>query len=172
MRRATILLAVMGLAVLLSAGAALAASVRCDGGVCRGTAKSDTMRGSQKTDRMYGGGGFDIMYGYRDNDVMLGGTGFDTMDGGYGSDRMYGQTQNDTMRGGPAHDRMYGGPGRDALYGENGADYIVAAGDRETDSISCGLGSDTAVIDAVADMTRATLIEFIEVTSCERVLLR
>lgn len=172
MRRATLLLAVMGLAILVSAGTALAANVRCDGGVCRGTVKSDTINGSPRTDRMYGYAGNDIMSGNRNNDVMIGGTGFDTMDGGYGSDRMYGQTQNDTMRGGPAHDKMYGGPGRDALYGESGADYLVVAGDGVTDSIDCGLGNDTAVIDAVADMTRATLIDFIQVSSCERVILR
>lgn len=171
MRRATILLAVMGLAILLSAGAALAANVRCDGGVCQGTARADTMTGSQRVDRMYGGGDNDIMYGNRENDVMFGGIGFDSMNGGYGDDTMYGQAQNDTMRGGPAHDRMYGGPGRDALFGENGADYIVAAGDGETDSISCGLGTDTAVID-VADLMGSTPIEFIEATSCERVFVR
>lgn len=171
MRRATSLLAVMGLAVLLSAGVALAASVRCDGGACRGTKKADTMTGSQRADRMYGGGGNDKMFGNRSNDLMFGGTGFDTMDGGYGSDRMYGQSRNDTMRGGPAHDRMYGGPGRDALYGENGADYIVAAGDGETDSVNCGLGTDTAVVDA-ADLMNSTLEEFIAVSSCERVFLR
>lgn len=172
MKRATILLTVVGLAILLSAGVALAANVRCDGGVCRGTNKADTMTGSQKVDRMYGLARGDTMYGNRANDLMVGGTGFDTMNGGYGSDRMYGQTQNDTMIGGPAHDRMYGGPGKDAVSGDSGADYIVVAGDGETDSISCGLGTDTAVIDAVADMNRATLIDFIQVTSCERVILR
>lgn len=172
MRRATILLAVMGLAILLSAGMALAANITCKGGVCVGTNKFDSMKGSLGRDLMKGRGGNDRMNGGRGNDVMRGENGFDTMYGGYGSDRMYGQASNDTMLGGAAHDRIYGGPGKDTIRGESGADYIVVAGDREPDSIDCGLGNDTAVVDAVADMNNATLIDFIQVTSCERVILR
>lgn len=172
MRRTTTLLAIIGLAILLSAGTALAAKVICDGGVCRGTKKADNLRGSLRVDRMYGFSGNDIMSGNRARDMMRGGNGFDSMQGDYGNDRMYGNAQNDTMRGGASRDRMFGGSGRDALYGEAGADYIVVAGDGESDSIECGTGSDTAIIDAVADMNRATLIDFIQVTSCEQVILR
>jgi hypothetical protein len=59
MRRAVILLTVMGVAVLLLAGMALAATIACDGGTCTGTQNNDTMEGTEGFDRMYGRDGHD-----------------------------------------------------------------------------------------------------------------
>lgn len=170
-RKTVLLLTVMAAAILLSAGVALAARVLCDGGVCKGTNRGDLMTGTNRVDKMYGLGGNDRMGGGRGNDYMLGGPGADSMGGGYGNDVMYGGDGGDTLSGGFANDRIFGGPGSDTVYGGSGNDYINVV-DGQPDSIRCGTGTDTAVVDTLADIDQATLEDFIAVTSCENVVRR
>ena len=147
-------------------GVAVAATVRCDGGPCRGTNKADTITGSSQRDRMSGLGGHDRMGGGRGSDRIYGGDGADTMSGGYGNDFLSGGPDGETMSGGPFSDRMFGGTGVDSIFGNSGNDTIFAE-DGQADSISCGAGEDTAFIDG-ADLG-VPLDEFISVTSCEDV---
>ncbi len=171
MRRTAMLFAATAMALLLaSAGIALAATIVCDGGVCRGTGAADTLRGSVREDTMYGYGGHDRMTGNLRADIMYGGTGVDTINGGYGRDRIFGQSGNDVIRGGPAIDTIEGGPGRDTIDAENGND-VVRAVDGDLDSISCGLGKDTAIVDSV-DLSRQSFEDFVRLTSCENVTVR
>jgi hypothetical protein len=86
----------------------------------------------------------------------------DTLDGGAGSDR---------VEGGIGHDVITGGPGRDTLFGEGDGNYCgiyeckvpfgndtINARDGEADQVDCGIGTDTAIVDALDT-----------VASCEKV---
>ncbi len=124
--------AAMAIAVVLTAGVALAANIRCDGGVCNGTSRGDTLRGSAKPDRMNGLGGLDRMNGNRANDVMFGGSGSDNMFGSFGKDELSGGGGSDTLSGDEDRDRLTGGSDADTL-----------AGAEAQDRLTGGSGSDT-----------------------------
>jgi Ca2+-binding RTX toxin-like protein len=77
----------------------------------------------------------------------------DTMDGGTGADR---------IEGGIGQDVITGGPGKDTLFGEGDGNYCgiyeckipfgndtINARDGEADQIDCGVGTDTAIVDAL-----------------------
>ena len=170
-RQLSILFTVMGAALLLSAGVALAATIACDGGTCSGTNRGDTMRGTAGFDKMYGRDGNDRMRGNRSADVMYGGEGADTISGHYGGDRIYGGSGNDILRGAIGGDRIFGGTGRDTVYGGPGSEYIYIAGDGQHDSVDCGLGRDTVVFDR-ADANQDNFDDFIRLASCENGRLR
>jgi len=84
-----------------------------------GTAKADVLRGSKGPDLIRGLAGPDRLFGYRGNDLLQGGSG------------------NDLLVGGPGRDRLTGGPGNDRILARDGV----------RDSISCGTGNDTVVLD-------------------------
>lgn len=171
MRRTTLLLSMIGLLLLVGSGVVAAANVRCDGGICRGTNGPDRLAGSDLRDRMYGRGGNDTLDGRWRGDLMYGQDGADTLVGGYGRDKIVGQDDNDEIRGGPDKDRLFGGDDIDTVSGGRGGDRIVVAGDGQTDSVDCGTGRDTAIVDQ-ADLDGATVIEYFRLTSCEEVIVR
>lgn len=155
MRRTTILLTVMMLALLVGSGVALAATVRCTGGECRGTAAADTLIGSEIRDVMYGfngndtlngRGGDDEIYGALHADLLRGGDGLDEIYGGSGNDRLYGEGSSDTIYGGTGADILSGGPGVDEISGGRQNDRINSA-DGVAEIVDCGLGEDTADVD-------------------------
>ena len=87
------------------------------------------------------------------DDVLTGMDYDDTMDGGAGNDR---------IEGGIGHDTITGGPGKDTLFGEGDGNYCgiyecklpfgndtINARDGEADQIDCGVGTDTAIVDAL-----------------------
>ena len=89
------------------------------------------------------------------NDDLRAGSGRETLDGGAGADRIEGGFGNDTLVGGPGQDEIHGdatssqcgGSGQSCTY-PFGNDTIQAR-DGEVDRISCGVGSDRAVVDAI-----------------------
>ena len=91
-----------------------------------------------------GGGGNDKLSAFDYDDTVDGGAGNDTLTGGYG---------NDTITGGPGRDTIY------ADVSSTTCNYIqcrlpqgndtVRARDGEADQIDCGVGTDTAYVDAV-----------------------
>jgi Ca2+-binding RTX toxin-like protein len=87
--RTTVLmmLASMVSALLLACGVALAATISCDGGLCRGTDKPDTMTGSRHRDTMKGLAGDDSLMARASADTVVGGTGDDVLKGQEGDDR-------------------------------------------------------------------------------------
>lgn len=172
MRRPVFLIALTLAAVLMSAGVALAASIKCDGGTCRGTNRIDTMTGSTRVDRMYGFGGNDKMGGGHNNDLLVGGGGSETMNGSFGFDTLYGNDFADTISGGPANDEIYAGPGTDTVYGGTGNDYVVIAGDGQNDSVNCGTGNDDTLVLDLQELGGSNLIEYAEQTSCEKLRVR
>ena len=168
MRRSVLALALMGVVLLLLAGTALARNISCNSNPCVGTNRSDTMRGTSDRDNMAGRGGNDEMFGGGNSDTMRGGDGADIMRGESGRDRMYGDSGNDTMNGGPYGDRIFAGAGADSVVGENGADHIDIA-DGVQDSVRCGNGNDTVVVDP-DDLGTFPTDDFIALTSCETVV--
>lgn len=131
-RRAILLLATVTLA-LASAGVAYA-------GVFEGTRASNHYVGTPKSDRveLYAG-----------NDTALGRAGSDKLFGGRGADRLDGEDGRDTLLGHAGNDVLVGGPGEDQLFGASGNDTIYTGtleeGDKESDEISCGDGSEDTV---------------------------
>jgi Ca2+-binding RTX toxin-like protein len=115
---------VSALLVALAAGAALAATFTCPGGVpagqtlapCPGaTATDDTITGSNDPD----------------NIMALGGD--DTVNAKGGNDRVNGDIGNDRLNGQAGTDRVYGQAGDD----------VISARDGKRDIIDCGRGDDT-----------------------------
>ncbi len=101
----------------------------------------DTVRGSAGNDRIYGGRGKDLLLGGTGADSLYGQSGKDRMGGGAGSDRVDGGSGNDLL-----DDQKLGGAGKDRLVGGTGADRVRAA-DATNDSVDCGTGRDTALLD-------------------------
>jgi Ca2+-binding RTX toxin-like protein len=98
--------------------------------------------------------GSSTLTGNGGDDVLTGNNAEETIDGGPGDDRLEGGYNNDTI---------VGGPGRDTIYGDDtsascgywgyctypfGNDTIDAL-DGEADVIDCGVGEDTALVDAI-----------------------
>ena len=102
-----------------------------------------------------GNGGNDKLSGFDYDDTVDGGAGNDTLTGGYG---------NDTITGGPGKDTIY------ADVSSTTCNYIqcrlpqgndtIEARDGEADQIDCGVGNDTAYVDAIDTVG----------TSCETVV--
>jgi Ca2+-binding RTX toxin-like protein len=123
MRRASLLLAVMALALVAASGLALADNIQGDGGNNRlvGTNGKDTISGSGGHDDVFGKGA---------------------------EDRLYGDSGNDEVSGGGRGDRLQGGLGQDKLFGQGGNDFANAIDGQANDSINCGRGSkDVAGVD-------------------------
>lgn len=146
MKRLLKLVAVTAIVLALAASVAFAATVL-------GTPGRDTLRGSNGADFMKGRGGADIIYGR------------------YGNDTIYGGDGNDVIKGGYNADKIYGGPGKDTIDSESGPDFVNVAGDGRVDSVSCGVGVDTAVVDA-ADVGSQSFEDFVRLSSCENVTVR
>ena len=94
-RRSVLLVAAVAVALTLASGVALARTIDCDGGKCRGTNNKDTMYGSPR---------HDAMYGFRGADLMRGNGGADSVNGDGGRDRLSGGRGNDTVNGGDDDD--------------------------------------------------------------------
>lgn len=145
--RAVLVLAVVGAALTLAAGTALAA-IQCTGGGCNGTEHSDVINGSDTQDSINALAGDDTASGGGDGDTIIGGSG------------------NDTLSGGPANDFVGGGPGNDALSADAGNDQLdardfegtgidhvsggeddenILAADARVDYIHCGGGTNDFV---------------------------
>lgn len=124
-------------ALLAFAGAALAATVRCEGGPCVGTPGGDQMRGTPGADAIFAKAGADRVRGGGSGDRLEGGPGGDVLSGGSGADRVL---------GGPGDDGIAGKAGRDLLLGGRGDDEIHGSLDDEPDRFSCGPGRDRAVV--------------------------
>ncbi len=90
-----------------------------------------------------GGGGDDVLTGGTGSNVLSGGAGADVLDGLQGDDDLDGGLGDDELTGGSGSDLVRGGAGDDQLRARDGA----------FDLVRCGTGSDSAVLDAVDDVT-------------------
>ena len=176
-RRATLLVATMGVVLGLLSGVALAANaIRCELDTpCVGTEGDDEMHGATSgtggIDVMHGKAGNDVMYGYLYPDFLYGERGNDTLYGGVHHDELWGGADDDNLYGSLGRDRLLGGAGADDLYGDDPYDYElrepplrplfytdvlrggdgpdwVYAQDGILDIIDCGEGNDSGYWDA------------------------
>jgi Ca2+-binding RTX toxin-like protein len=166
MRRLILLLATIGMALLLSAGLALAATYNCTAGrACIGTGGRDTLNGSRGSDPfMDGRQNDDRLFANEGQFASLQGDAFDPAKNNTKTDG------DDRLKGGPGFDEMVGRGGADTFWGAAGSDFIFAeetsknkgkdtvgggpgndfilAKDGIRDTVSCGRGNlDTAFFD-------------------------
>jgi hemolysin type calcium-binding protein len=111
MRRTTLLLVIMSLALLLASGVALAAKqIDCSdnpGPLCVGTPNSDEIEGTNTRDDIRAQAGDDLVKARAGNDVVNAGEDNDLAYGQRGADRLNaGQCDNDWMVGGPGDDTI------------------------------------------------------------------
>jgi hypothetical protein len=78
--------------------------------------------------------------------TVLGTSGDDVLRGTSGEDRLYGRAGDDRLFGLDGDDLLVGGSGRDRLTGGAGDDRLVSR-DGARDVLTCGPGSDTAIVD-------------------------
>ncbi len=97
---------------------------------------NDTIYGSTNPDDIKGGSGDDMLYGLDDEDNLDGGDGADLLVGGAGDDGLTGGLGVDTFLGDERR-----------ATSEWGNDVVIAV-DGGPDSIGCGEGLDSAVVDA------------------------
>ena len=119
--------------------------------------------GTDADEEFYGGG---------DETTVEAGGGNDTVYTSYGADAINGGPGNDTIRGYDGNDAIVGGPGQDTLIGDTlgqtcnfatcstyiGND-VIDARDGERDSLDCGLGADTAIVDAIDVHTNCETVQ-------------
>lgn len=149
MRRAILLMTVVGIVLVVVSGVALAASQT-------GTEAADTLTGGASTDRLAGGGDHDTISGKAGNDELYGDQVSDTLDGGPG---------NDLLDGG-GH---YPGGGGDRLIGGKDSDFINAADDFGSDLVEAGEGGatddDTCIVDVGDRVFDSASSSFVQITA-------
>jgi Ca2+-binding RTX toxin-like protein len=80
-------------------------------------------------------------------DVLCSLAGDDILHGFAGSDMLFAGSDNDVLSGGAGPDVLVPGPGLDTVGGGAGDDFIDAQ-DGAADTVSCGGGTDTAIVDS------------------------
>jgi hypothetical protein len=150
------------IALALSSGVALAATITCTGGFCQGTGARDTIYGSDIDDEIRAGGNNDSVYGNGGNDDLSGESGNDRLYGRAGNDQLREQGSSDVAGG---YDRFVGGGGNDDIIpldpfsgnpyvdtvSAGSGDDFVGAVDFSEDRIECGAGVDTVEFDSSVD---------------------
>jgi Ca2+-binding RTX toxin-like protein len=112
-------------------------------------AGNDTVNAGDGNDRVHGNRGDDTVNGEGGNDRVWGGVGNDKVTGGDGNDVLRGRPGDDSLDGGAGNDRTWPGGGTDTQYGGEGDDVLHAlARDHKVDTLDCGPGNDTAVLNA------------------------
>jgi Ca2+-binding RTX toxin-like protein len=176
MRRTILLMATtMLFAVLVVGGVAFALDFACNGpgdphpgGTCTGTSQNDTIFGTPLPDIIDARSGDDRVFGEGGADTIHGGNGIDTLIGGnpgdLNSDVLYGEGLGDELIAGGGNNQYFGGSGPDRIR----ADQSQLAGDVETvsagrgddvivsvdsikDTIDCGSGTDSYIVDPIDD---------------------
>lgn len=147
--------ALVALGLLPSSVAAdqdLAACSKTGPGFTRETFSSSrsVKRGSAGDDRLTGTSGDDKLSGRRGDDRIRGCAGDDDLSGGSGADKLLGDRGIDFVVGGRGGDELNGGPSEDDLIGGDGGD-VIDARDGNQDTIDCGPGKDTAIVDDAED---------------------
>jgi Ca2+-binding RTX toxin-like protein len=111
-----------------------------------GTTGNDFFTGSAGPDNFEGDSGNDEIHGAGGNDDLYGGGGDDKVFGDAGDDKVQGANGADNVDGGPGVDQIYGDIGSCSVFCNFDADMLFAR-DGERDSVDCGGGADSAVVD-------------------------
>lgn len=112
-----------------------------------------SVAGADAVTDVAGGPGDDELSGGSGGDVLHGDAGDDLLRGADGDDSLLGGRRDDSLIGAAGDDHLSDGNGRDRFSGGAGDDRVVARDrsrrDRRlADIVSCGRGSDVAVVDA------------------------
>lgn len=117
----------------------------------------EVLVGSTGDDVLTGNDGPQELFGHAGNDRVAGLGGDDIVNGGTGDDELYGGAGRDRLEGSADEDYLEGGAGEDIYEGDNvcsaepctgGSDFIQAR-DGEADTVNCGVGADTALVDDI-----------------------
>ncbi len=135
MRRAVLVLAAIALAMVVGSGAALAATIRCDGGHCSGTNRPDSIFGTDKRDAIFAKDGGDFVSGRGGADNLNGQAGDDEVLGGWGDDWVKGGRHDDVVAGGLGNDRITGGSGDNLILARDGMRDLIVCGDNSRNKI-------------------------------------
>lgn len=135
---------------------------RAGNDIVRGAGGDDELDGGAGADVLSGGDGVDVVSyaGTAPVTVSLNGTADDGAAGegdnvatdvedvisADGADKLTGSDAANMLDAGAGDDRIDGGAGSDSLFGGAGDD-TISARDGQTDSIDCGDGTDTAIVD-------------------------
>jgi Ca2+-binding RTX toxin-like protein len=141
MKRTTLLIASMILALLVAAGVALAqdgVTMVCNTN-CHGTKGDDHLSGTANRNDIEGRNGADKIEGNGGKDSLNGNLGADAVYGGTGEDKLYGGGNDDFIQGGIKNDYLGTGSGND----------VVAAKDGFRDQIYCGSDYDRVYVDRI-----------------------
>jgi hypothetical protein len=113
-----------------------------------GTTQNDVMTGDELGQDLYGHAGQDTIDGAGGDDFLNGGSGEDVIRGGAGDDSLEGSADGDFLDGGPGRD-LFTGDNECAVQPCTGGSDEIQARDGEQDTVNCGVGADTAVVDAI-----------------------
>jgi Ca2+-binding RTX toxin-like protein len=113
-----------------------------------GSTLDDTLTGNDGPNALFGNAGFDRVDGLGGDDEVNGGTGDDELYGGPGDDRVEGSAGQDYLEGGSGQDIFEGDNVCDAEPCTGDSDFIQAR-DGEPDTVNCGVGADTAIVDSL-----------------------
>ena len=113
-----------------------------------GSTLNDVLTGNDGPQQLFGNAGNDRVDGLGGDDIVNGGTGDDELFGGGGMDRIEGSAGEDYLEGGAGEDLFEGDNVCSAEPCTGGSDFVQAR-DGEADTVNCGVGADTALVDDV-----------------------
>jgi Ca2+-binding RTX toxin-like protein len=117
----------------------------------------ETLVGSTFDDVLVGNDGDQSLFGNAGMDRADGLGGSDIVNGGTGDDELYGGDGDDRVEGSAGGDYLEGGAGEDIFEGDNvcetepctGDSDFIQARDGQADTVNCGVGADTAIVDSL-----------------------
>ena len=110
-----------------------------------GNDHDNVLYGTMGNDKILGKGGGDRLFGSGGNDTIDAGSGNDFVQGDIADDIINGNSGNDTVQGGPGNDQVNGDDGNDLVVGSF-ANSSMSIKDLAVDTLTCGIGNDTAFI--------------------------
>jgi hypothetical protein len=113
-----------------------------------GSTFDDVLTGNDLPQALFGNAGIDRADGLGGDDLVNGGTGDDELYGGAGDDRVEGSAGGDYLEGGAGEDIFEGDNVCEAEPCTGDSDFIQAR-DGQADTVNCGVGADTAVVDSL-----------------------
>jgi RTX calcium-binding nonapeptide repeat (4 copies) len=113
-----------------------------------GSTFDDVLTGNDGSQSLFGNAGIDRADGLGGDDVVNGGTDDDELYGGAGNDRVEGSAGGDYLEGGAGEDIFEGDNVCEAEPCTGDSDFIQAR-DGQADTVNCGVGADTAIVDSL-----------------------
>ena len=113
-----------------------------------GSTFDDVLTGNDGAQSLFGNAGIDRADGLGGDDVVNGGTDDDELYGGAGDDRVEGSAGGDYIEGGAGEDIFEGDNVCETEPCTGDSDFIQAR-DGQADTVNCGVGADTAIVDSL-----------------------